>query len=109
MPSAYSRDRYCVGITDEESNLYLTDPEPFRYQDRPDNLVHVVVEGETWESIAFNEYGREDLWWVLPDYQPEPVHDPTVALVGGSTLILPSSRVVFEEVISEERREAHLA
>lgn len=109
MPSAYSRDRYCVGLTDEDGNLYLSTPEPFRYQDRPDNIPHVVVEGETWESIAAAEYGREDLWWVGPDYQPEPVHDPTIALVGGSVLILPSWRVVFEEVLSEERREAHLA
>lgn len=109
MPSAYSRDRYCVGITDEDGNLYLTDVEPFRYRDLPDNIVHTVVQGETWETIALAEYGRADLWWVIPDYQPEPVHDPTIAPTGGTALVLPSSRVVFEEIISEERREAHLA
>jgi hypothetical protein len=109
MPSAVSRDRFCVGITDDDGHLYLTDPEPFRYRDLPDNVQHTVTEGETWESLAFREYGDARLWWVIPDYQPEPVQDPTIALVGGAVLILPSARVVQEEILSEERREAHLA
>jgi hypothetical protein len=109
MPSAFSRDRFCVGITDDDGNLFLTDIVPFGYRDLPDNIPHTVVQGETWESIASREYGRAELWWVIPDYQPEPVYDPTIALVGGSVLVLPSPRVVFEEILSEERREAHLA
>ena len=109
MPSAFSRDRFCVGITDDEGNLDLTDVEPFRYRDLPDNTLHTVTQGETWESIAHRAYGEWRLWWVIPDYQPEPVHDPTIALVGGTVLVLPSPRVVFEEILNEERREAHLA
>lgn len=109
MPSFCSRDRFCAGITDDDGNLYLTDPEPFRYRDLPDNILHPVAQGETYESIAFATYGRADAWWVIPDYQPEPVADPTIALVGGSVLVLPSPRVVEEEILSEERREAHLA
>lgn len=109
MPSAFSRDRYCSGITDDDGNLYLTDVAPYLYRDLPDNIVHTVSQGETWESIAYREYGDVRLWWVLPDYQPEPVYDPTIALVGGAVLILPSPRVVFEEIINEERREAHEA
>lgn len=109
MPSAFSRDRFCVGITDDEGNLYLTDVEPFRYRDLPDNILHTVSQGETWWSIAYAEYGDARLWWVAPDYQPEPVHDPTIGLVGGTLLVLPSARVVFEEILNEERRAAHLA
>lgn len=109
MPSAFSRDRFCVGITDDDGNLYLTDPEPWRYQDRADNIEHTVTEGETWESLAYAFYGRADLDWVGADYQPEPVVDMTIALVGGASLVFPSQRVVFEEILNDERREAHLA
>lgn len=109
MPSRYSRDRFCVGLLDDDSTLYLSDPEPFRYQDRADNIEHPVSDGESWESIALATYGRAEIGWVIADYQPEPVDDMTVPPTPGATLVLPSPRVVEEEVLSVERREEHLA
>lgn len=110
MPSAYSRDRFCVGLLDEDEGvLYLSDPSPFRYQDRADNIEHPVTDGESWESIALAAYGLPDLGWAIADYQPEPIGDMTVPPTPGATLILPSPRVVEEEILSVERREEHLA
>lgn len=109
MPSAYSRDRYCVGLRNDDGDLYLTDPEPVRYRDRADNLSHPVTDGETWESIAYATYGRADLGYVIADYQPEPIDDMTVPPTPGATLVLPSVRMVEEEILSDDRREEHLA
>lgn len=109
MPSAFSRDRYCVGLRDDDGDLYLSDPEPVRYRDRADNLPHPVTDGESWESIALATYGRADVAHVIADYQPEPIDDMTVPPTPGAVLILPSPRMVEEEIFSEDRREAHLA
>lgn len=107
MPSTYSRDRYCFGLFDGLGNLYLSDPAPVRFQVRADNISHVIIAGETWETIALAEYGRPEVAHVLADYQPEPVIDMTIELIGGSELILPSPRMMYEEIFNDERREEH--
>jgi Tfp pilus assembly protein FimV len=70
--------------------------------------VHIVKEGETIWSIAgqhFRPHPRPaGLWWSIADFQPNPIHDPTIRLVPGSVLILPSLRTVLEEVLGEARR-----
>jgi len=45
------------------------------------------------------------LWWVIADFQPDPIHDPPVALELGRVLAIASVRTVLEEVFSERRRE----
>lgn len=32
---------------------------------------HTYVEGETLESIAYKYYKRPELWWYIPEYNPE--------------------------------------
>jgi hypothetical protein len=44
------------------------------------------------------------LWWIIADFQPDPIHDPTVRLTPGRTLYIPSLRTVQEEVFSDKRR-----
>ena len=88
--------------------LWMTPREPLRYLELDDNRIHIVSEGETLHGLAslyFTSLGRlplfsaANLWWVIADFQPEPIHDPTIRLVGGQRLIIPSTRTVIERVL----------
>lgn len=99
---------FSEGRKDSDGKIYLTEPEPFAYEDLPDNLEHVVRDGETLYSLAgryFRNFKRPaGLFWVIAGFQPEPIHDPTIALRKGSVLIIPSELTVQTRVFSERRR-----
>ena len=109
-PRQYSRHSFTSAVLDNDDRLYLTTREPYRYQPFPDNIQHSVRQGETLEKIA-NRYYRgfidnaAQLWWVLADFQPEPIIDPTLELEAGSIIVVPSIRTLTEEVFNELRRE----
>lgn len=88
--------------------LFLEDRDPFRYRDLPDNISWPVSEGDTLHRIAARAYSplsrlpiysAAQLWWVIADFQPIPIHDPTVRLVPGDLLILPSVQVVESRIL----------
>ena len=43
-------------------------------------------------------------WWVIADFQPEPVHDPTIAIPPGTTVVVPSIRTLQHLILNEARR-----
>ncbi len=94
-PGTGSRYGLCFGERDEKGRLYLTDRVPFRFQVLPDTRVHVVAEGETLFDLAgryFEPLPRAcGLWWVIADFQPDPIHDPTLALEVGRKVHVPSA------------------
>ena len=104
-PTERSRTRLCSGVIDDQGDLVLTDPEPFVYRELPDSISHAVTQADTWQSIAYMYYSDALLWWAVADFQPSgPVYDPTIALVPGERIVLPSLRVVQEDILSESRR-----
>ena len=104
----YSRYLFCMGIVDERGRLYLSDREPFRFVERADSRFHTVQEGDTLFSLAhqyFQPLPRPDqFFWVIADFQREPIVDPTLKLPKGLTLVIPSVRCVVEEIFNESRR-----
>ncbi len=108
-PRLYSRHTFCSGVLDKDGRLFLTEREPYRYRALPDSRQHVVKEGESLFSLAGRYYASlarpAGLWWVIADFQPDPIHDPTIALEPGRTLVIASLRTVLEEIFSESRRE----
>lgn len=106
-PRKLSRYTFSTAYTDESGDLVLTEPERFGYRAFSDNKLHVVKVEDTLFSLAakyFRGFNRPDgLWWIIADFQPDPIHDPTERLTEGSTLIIPSMRTVIEEVFSEKR------
>lgn len=108
-PRRYSRHTFTSAGMDDAGALVLSDPEPFRYRELADTRTHVVRDGETLFTLAgryFSPMRRPaGLWWIIADFQPEPIVDPTIALAAGRMIFVPSVRAVTELVFSETRRE----
>lgn len=113
-PRRYSRHSYTSGIADAAGRVRLSDRVPFRFVDLPDNRIHVVRDGETLWTIAARLFvgvaaptSPASLWWVIADFQPDPIFDPTLRLTPGALLVVPSMRTVLESILSERRRAEH--
>lgn len=107
-PRRFSRHTFTEAFENVDGEVLLTEPEPFRFRPFDDNRIHNVRGGETLFTIAakmFRGLPRPaGFWWVIADFQPDPIHDPTVRLADGATLVIPSMRTVLEELFSESRR-----
>jgi len=108
-PRLFSRYMFTRAVTDDAGRLYLTEREPYAFRAFGDNGQHVVKEGDSLFSLAARYFKGFDrpagLWWILADFQPDPIHDPTIALAPGRVLVIPSMRTVQEEIFSERRRD----
>ena len=108
-PRRFSRYAFSAAVLDDAGRLFLTEREPFRFRAFPDTRQHVVQEGDTLFALAGRYFAPlprpSGLWWVIADFQPDPIHDPTLSLELGRVTIIPSVRVVTEELFSEARRE----
>lgn len=107
-PRRLSRYSFAYATQDAEGDLVLYGDEPYRFREFADNREHVVRQGDTLYTLAGRYFAPLPracgLWWVIADFQPDPIHDPTVELDVGRVLIIPSLRTLTEEVFSERRR-----
>lgn len=108
-PRRYSRFTFSNGYTDDaDGSFLLEDPEPFPFQDLADNVAHTVEDGDSLFTLAarfFADFPRPaGLWWIIADFQPSPIIDPTLKLAVGSTLFIPSQRTITEQIFNEARR-----
>lgn len=110
-PQAGSRHSFCLGVRDEGGRLYLTEREPYRFRELPDTRVHVVVQGDTLWDLAGRYFAPLPracgFWWAIADFQLDPIIDPTLELIAGTRLFIPSLRVLTDVVLSEPGRRAH--
>lgn len=109
VPSTLSVYRFCQAYEAPDGRKYLTDIQPFPFEEFDDTTEHVVVGQQRIEDVAaihYQAYGEEAylLALVLAAFQPEPLLDPTLPLATDSTLFIPSLRVIEERVFAEERR-----
>jgi hypothetical protein len=93
-PHVGSRYSFCDAFTDERGRLYLSDREPYGYVAHADNRLHTVVQGDTLFSLAGQYFAPLPracgYWWAIADFQPEPIVNPTLELVVGDSLVIPS-------------------
>jgi hypothetical protein len=107
-PRRYSRYTFSTAVVDVEGRLFLQERIPFRFRALADTVQYKCTDGDTLQAIAGRYYQGlprpAGLWWVLADFQPEPVFDPTVKLLAGQTIYVPSLRTVQELVFNDARR-----
>jgi hypothetical protein len=107
-PRANSRYRHCRGVLDDAGNTLLTQREPFGFRRFADTIEHRVVEGDSLWGLAARYYAALErpagYWWVIADFQPEPIVDPTLTLEVGRVLVIPSLRVLTDVILGDRRR-----
>ena len=109
-----SRFRFCLAVQRNDGTMMLTDREPFRYVPFDDNTIHPASRGDTWRTLAGRYFKAENivvvperLWWVIADFQPQPVVDPTLRIQPGTLIHIPTLTNVFQHVFNEDRRVLH--
>lgn len=114
MPPRTNSRHLSTAAQQEEgtSKVFLSDRTPYRFRNIVDNITHRVGGGDSLTLIAARTYislgelphvSAANLWWVIADFQPVPIHDPTVTLVEGEILILPSPKTVAEQILQQPR------
>lgn len=102
-----SRYGFAVTSLDDQERLFFDQRLVFRYQALADNRVHQVRSGDTLWRLAGRYFHPQPrpagLWWIIADFQPVPIHDPTIQLVEGSLLIIPSLQTVMTQILTESR------
>ena len=108
-PSNFSRYLFCQGLKDSAGRLYLSDRVPYRYRALADNRFHTVASGESLFTLAhlyFTPLPRaSQFFWIIADFQPDPIVDATLALKPGTQIVIPSVRTLIEQIFNEARRE----
>lgn len=108
-PRRNSRHLLTTGLTDTNQNVFLADRVPLRFANLSDNRKHTVKEGDDLFNIAGRYFAPMDrpagFFWVVADFQPDPIIDPTLKLDAARVLIVPSIRTLIEIVLNEDRRE----
>jgi hypothetical protein len=104
-PHVRSRYLATLGLRDSSDRLYLTERTPFRYDPTlPGTRRHTVAQGDRLWHLAYRYFkpfpNAEHLWWVIAEFQPQPILDPTLDLDVGRVLFVPSGRVMQERILT---------
>lgn len=109
-PKSGSRHSFTFGTRDEAGRLFLSEREPYGYRELADTRRHTVVQSDSLWGLAGRYFAPLPracgFWWVIADFQPDPIVDPTLALEPGRVLFVPSVRVLTDVILSEQRRRA---
>jgi nucleoid-associated protein YgaU len=80
----------------------------FGFQKFSDTVEHIALSGDTLWQIAAKyysgQYSRAALmYWVIADFQPEPITDPTLVILAGTKIYVPSIKVIEMYIFSPSR------
>jgi hypothetical protein len=104
----FSRHRFSLGYKDDDGTFFLGDRVPFPYRDVIDNIQHIVRTGDSLFNLPARHYTGmvrpSGLWWIIADFQPDPIQDPTIRLTEGTIIVIPSLRTVQQEILNDRRK-----
>lgn len=107
-PYAGSRHSFTQGVQDEDGRCLLTEREPYRFAAHADARIHLVTQGDTLFGLAGRYFAPLPracgFWWAIADFQPDPIIDATLELDVGRRLFVPSTRVLTDVILGEQRR-----
>lgn len=70
-----------------EDNTFILQRGELAYKESPNDIIHVIIQNERLDTIAYKYYKNSKLWWVIADVNN--VFDP-FDLSGFSTLVIPN-------------------
>lgn len=110
MLTENSRYRLADLIATEDEGIEIDLRPRLEYDPGEDDIAHVVTVGDTLHSLAATYFAGmpnpETLWWIIADYQPEPIIDPTISLTPGDIIVIPSRSAVQGALIGQLEDEA---
>jgi hypothetical protein len=102
-----SRYQFSEIHTDSAGRRFFGPRPRFTYRDLPDNQRHIVKGAERlWHlsQIYWPELPKNGTYyWIIADFQPEPILDAFKDLVMGSVIIVPSLRTVEGMIFNSAR------
>lgn len=69
------------------------------FQDRSDNLTYVATRGCRLDHIATVFYNDPKLFWVLAEYQPNPIFNPMAPVEEGRVIYGPSIEFLQKDIL----------
>lgn len=107
-PLVGSRHSFTFGVRDDAGILFLTEREPFGFQEYSDARQHIVAQGDSLFGLAGGYFAPLPracgFWWAIADFQPDPIIDATLELELGRRLFIPSTRALTDVILGEQRR-----
>ena len=90
------------GILRDRTTIYLGYPLTVTYQDLPENTRYIVRMGDRIDHLATAFYGNPRLWWVIAEFQEEPLMEP-FGLEPGTELTIPPYEFVMTQILTKGR------
>jgi hypothetical protein len=103
-------DRHGQVYASEEGKVFLSLRERLPHLQGSDTRIHICKGGERLYDLAVGYYKGLyqrplDLWPIIAEYQPEPIHDPSVPLSEGEVVLIPGpgyiETVAFGDPLSD--------
>lgn len=102
LTGRYKYTRYIVDDISARETTYVGTREPIEFEDDSENTSYVVRAGDTLQTIANKFFGGfpdpPSMWWIIAEFQPVPIKDPTLRLKPGSILTIPSRDLAHDLV-----------
>ena len=101
-----SRYRMADLILHSETGVQSLGPRAMiEYFEDQDAIPHVITAGDTLHNLAAKYFGGvpspATLWWVIADFQPDPIIDPTVRLIPGQVIMIPGPTTAQDAILSQ--------
>lgn len=96
--SKESRHRSSYVVQEVDGTRYLSTPKPPVFEDREDDIIHVIKETDRLDLLAYRYYGNAAWWWVIAEKNN--IMFPLAMPDAGVRIKIPSYEYVIMEVMA---------